>query len=67
MSPPRKRTRLQKEVPIEKYDSGEMRPGALEADLVEHNGGSSLGHFAYTLTVVDADVLSWEGAIRHTS
>jgi transposase InsO family protein len=30
-----------------------MQPGALEIDLVEHNGGSSLGHFAYTLTVVD--------------
>ena len=53
MSPPRQRTRLQREVPMEKYDSGEMRPGALEADLVEHNGGSSLGHYAYTLTVVD--------------
>ena len=30
-----------------------MRPGALEIDLVEHNGGSSLGHFAYTISVVD--------------
>jgi hypothetical protein len=58
---PGRRTRLQKEIPIEKYDSGEMRPGALEADLVEHNGGSSLDHLAYTLTVVDAGVLSWEG------
>ena len=25
----------------------------MEIDLVEHNGGSSLGHLAYTLTVVD--------------
>ena len=29
------------------------RPGALEVDLVEHNGGLSLGHFAYTLTATD--------------
>ena len=53
MSPPRKKTHLESQVPIERYNSGEMRPGALEADLVEHNGGSSLGHFAYTLSVVD--------------
>lgn len=53
MSPPRKRTQLERQVPIERYASGEMRPGALEIDLVEHNGGSSLGHYAYTLSVVD--------------
>ncbi|KYH32203.1 hypothetical protein [Neomoorella mulderi] len=40
-------------MPIECYDWDENRPGALEVDLVEHNGGSSLGHFAYTITVVD--------------
>lgn len=45
--------RLRAEIPIERYDSTESRPGALEIDLVEHNGGSSLGHFAYTLSVVD--------------
>ncbi|CEP68513.1 Integrase, catalytic core [Moorella glycerini] len=46
-------SRLHTEVPIECYDWDENRPGALEVDLVEHNGGSSLGHFAYTITVVD--------------
>jgi len=53
LSVPRKRTQLEQQVPIERYTSGEMRPGALEIDLVEHNGGSSLGHFAYTISVVD--------------
>jgi len=53
LSVPRKRTQLEQQVPIERYASGELRPGALEIDLVEHNGGSSLGHFAYTLSVVD--------------
>jgi hypothetical protein len=40
-------------VPIDRYDWDEQRPGALEIDLVEHNGGDSHGHFAYTLNVVD--------------
>lgn len=44
---------LRAEVPMIPYDWDENKPGALEIDLVEHNGGSSLGHFAYTLTVVD--------------
>ncbi|MDY0324288.1 MAG: hypothetical protein RBR24_09805 [Candidatus Carbobacillus sp.] len=35
------------------YDWDETRPGALEIDLVEHNGESSLGTFADTLTVTD--------------
>jgi hypothetical protein len=46
-------TDLRAEIPVERYDWDETRPGALEVDLVEHNGGSSLGHFAYTLSVVD--------------
>lgn len=46
-------SRLRSEIPVQRYDWDEKRPGALEIDLVEHNGGSSLGHFAYTLTVVD--------------
>lgn len=46
-------SRLRSEVPIDRYSWDEDRPGALEVDLVEHNGGSSLGHFAYTLSVVD--------------
>nr|WP_197029335.1 ISL3 family transposase [Alicyclobacillus macrosporangiidus] len=41
------------EIPVQRYDWDEDRPGALEIDLVEHNGGSSLGHYAYTLSVVD--------------
>lgn len=45
--------KLKKMVPIDTYRWDEQRPGALEVDLVEHNGGSSLGHFAYTLNVVD--------------
>lgn len=44
---------LLREVPIGLYDWDEKRPGALEIDLVEHNGGSAHGHFAYTLSVVD--------------
>jgi transposase InsO family protein len=49
----RPNTGLRAEIPVERYDWEETRPGALEIDLVEHNGGSSLGHFAYTLSVVD--------------
>lgn len=49
---------LRSQVPLGRYDWDEDRPGALEIDLVEHNGGSSLGHFAYTLTVVDV-VTGW--------
>jgi len=45
---------LQTAVPVGRYDWDESRPGALEIDLVEHNGGSSQGHYAYTLNVVDA-------------
>lgn len=40
-------------VPIGRYDGDEQRPGALQIDLVEHNGGSTAGHYAYTLSVVD--------------
>jgi len=46
-------SRLRSEIPVQSYDWDELRPGALEIDLVEHNGGSSLGQFAYTLSVVD--------------
>jgi len=45
--------RIKKQVPIDIYLWDEQRPGALEVDLVEHNGGSSLGHFACTLNIVD--------------
>ena len=46
-------SRLRSEIPVQRYDWDEKRPGALEIDLVEHNGGSSQGQYAYTLTVVD--------------
>lgn len=48
----------QSEVPIGRYEWDEGRAGALEIDLVEHNGGNSSGHFAYTLSVVDI-VTGW--------
>lgn len=38
--------------------SDETQPGALEIDLVEHNGGNSSGHYAYTWSVVDM-VTGW--------
>lgn len=44
---------LKSTVPIDRYDWDESQPGALEIDLVEHNGGDSSGHYAYTLSVVD--------------
>ncbi len=49
---------IQTIVPIGRYAWNETRPGALEIDLVEHNGGSSSGHYAYTLDVVDI-VTGW--------
>lgn len=45
--------KIKTEVPIDIYAWDEDKPGALEIDLVEHNGGSSLGQFACTLTGVD--------------
>lgn len=46
-------SRLRSEIPVQRYDWNEQRAGAIEIDLVEHNGGSSQGHYAYTLSVVD--------------
>lgn len=46
-------SKLRSEIPVQRYDWNETSPGALEIDLVEHNGGSSSGHYAYTLSVVD--------------
>src|SRR5699024_3537131 len=40
-------------IPIDRYEWDESRPGALEIDLVEHNGGDPTGHYAYTLDGVD--------------
>lgn len=55
---PKPRTLLHQHVPIGRFDWDENRPGALEVDLVEHNGGSTAGHYAYTLSVVDI-VTGW--------
>jgi transposase InsO family protein len=49
---------LKTAVPIGRFVWDEARPGALEIDLVEHNGGSSSGHYAATLSVVDV-VSGW--------
>jgi len=50
---PRPSQGILSEVPIARYLWNENRPGALELDLVEHNGGSTRGHYAYTLNVTD--------------
>lgn len=44
---------LRSEIPVASFKWDEDKPGALEIDLVEHNGGSSQGHYAYTLSAVD--------------
>lgn len=45
--------RLRREVPLGRLDHRRIAPGAVEIDLVEHNGGQALGHFAYTLNLVE--------------
>ncbi len=45
--------KIKSQVPVDIYAWDEDKPGALEIDLVEHNGGSSLGQFVHTLSVVD--------------
>jgi len=49
---------LKTAVPTGRFAWDETRPGALEVDLVEHNDGSSSGHYAATLSVVDV-VSGW--------
>jgi len=45
---------LKHQIPIRTFsDWEENRPGFVEADLVGHDGGSSRGDFAHTLTVTD--------------
>ncbi|HET7522074.1 MAG TPA: DDE-type integrase/transposase/recombinase [Bacillales bacterium] len=51
--PASKPNSLKSTVPIDRYDWDEDQPGALEIDLVEHNGGDATGEYAYTLNVVD--------------
>lgn len=58
VSPARPTSIIRSKIPVARYDWNESRPGALEIDLVEHNGGSSHGLFAYTLSVVDT-VSGW--------
>ncbi len=45
--------KIKSEVPIDVCSWDEDKPGALEIDLAEYNGGSSLGQFSYTLNMVD--------------
>jgi transposase InsO family protein len=49
---------VQSQVQVDRYRWNEGRPGALEVDLVEHNGRSTGGHYACTLSVVDV-VTGW--------
>lgn len=49
---------LASQVQVDRYRWNEDRPGALEVDLVEHNGGSTGGHYACTLSIVDV-VSGW--------
>jgi hypothetical protein len=42
---PRAGSLIKSKVPIGRYDSDEARPGALEADVVEHNGGIVSGQY----------------------
>lgn len=55
---PRPGSMLRTEVPLGRYDWDETRPGAIEVDLVEHNGGVARGQYAFTLTAVDV-VSGW--------
>jgi transposase InsO family protein len=49
---------LTSQVPVDRYRWNEQRPGALEVDLVDHGGGLTRGHHAFTLSVVDV-VSGW--------
>lgn len=49
---------LQSQVQVDRYRWNESRAGALEIDLVEHNGSSTGGHYVCTLSVVDV-VTGW--------
>jgi hypothetical protein len=44
---------LASQMQVDRYRSNEDRPGALEVDLVEHNGGTIGGHYACQRSVVD--------------
>lgn len=47
-------TLLKSQIPIRTFaDWDDKRPGFVEADLVQHEGGNSRGFFACTLTVTD--------------
>jgi transposase InsO family protein len=55
---PRAWSPIKSKVPIGRYDWDEARPGALEADVVEHNGGITSGQYVCTLSVTDV-VTGW--------
>jgi hypothetical protein len=50
-------SRIKSEIPIDRHMWNEDKPGALEVDLVEHNGSSSTGLYAYTIDLVDVVTL----------
>jgi hypothetical protein len=50
-------SKIKSEIPIDRHAWNEDKPGALEVDLVEHNGGSSTGLYAYTINLVDVVTL----------
>jgi hypothetical protein len=58
ISRPRGGCLIKTDIPIARYEWNESRPGALEADVVEHNGGSTSGQYACTLSVTDI-VTGW--------
>lgn len=49
-------------IPIGRYAWNETRPGALEVDCLEHNGGTTAGHYAVTVSLTDI-VTGWSA--RH--
>jgi transposase InsO family protein len=55
---PRAGSLIKSKVPIGRYEWDEARPGALEADVVEHNGGVVSGQYVCTLSVTDV-VTGW--------
>jgi len=55
---PRAGSLIKTDIPIGRYEWNESRPGALEADVLEHNGGSTSGQYACTLSVTDV-VTGW--------
>ena len=53
VSRPGPASRVISRVPVERYCWDESRPGALEVDLLEHNGSTTSGIYACPLCVTD--------------